>query len=290
MRVSSYENYDKTIYSINLLQQTMAQRQEQISTGKAFQTMSEDPIRANQLSLVTKSYDRITQYQKNISDAKAYLSQVEGAMGSTVNVLQDTRAKALLAKNGTVSAQDRATYVADIENNIQQVVNLANSQFLGKYVFSGQQTQTVPFSYAGGAVTYNGDNNSLDFRISNTSSVTISEPGSNTFEGVINSMITLRDQIATGDGVQISTALGNFDTEMNKVVDLRSNIGTRMSAADALNEVYQNSKTNLDVQKESVGGVDAIEALLEFTKTQSTYQATIQAMVKMNSVSILNYL
>lgn len=290
MRVSSYENYDKTIYHINLLQKTMAKNQEQMATGKAFQTPSEEPIKANQLSMVSRSYDRISQYQKNIQDAKGFLTQVEGSLGSTVSILQDVRSKALLAKNGTVSSQDLATYTSDIENSIQQIVNLANTQFLGKYMFSGQQTQTVPFTYDGTNITYNGDSNNLDFRVSNTSSVAITQSGDTAFLGILNSLITLRDEVATGNGTNIGVALDNFDIEMNKVVDLRSNIGTRISAADALNEVYSNSKTNLDVQKENIGGVDAVETLLEFTKTQQTYQATIQAMVKTNSVSILDFI
>jgi flagellar hook-associated protein 3 FlgL len=290
MRVSNYENYDKTVYAINITQRTMAIKQQQIASGKAFDKVSEDPLRANQLSLVQKSYNRLEQFQRNITDAKGFLTQVETTMGNAVSILQDTRDKALLAKNGTASAEDVQTYLMAINNNIEQMVNYGNTQVLGRYIFAGQQTQTVPFNYDGSTVTYSGDSQPLTYNISDTSTVNITSPGDQSFLGMINAMINLRDQISLGNQTGMGTALGGFDVEMNKVIDLRSEMGTRLNAIDALNEGYETSKTNLDAQKEIVGGIDYVQVITELEKAQQAYQATIQAAVKVNEVSILNYM
>jgi flagellar hook-associated protein 3 FlgL len=290
VRVSSNENFEKMTYKINLLQSKMAEQQLQMSTGKSFEKISDAPLKANQSLLIKSSYDRVSQFQKNINDAKGFLNVVDTTFGSVVDVLQDVKQKAILASNGTYSAEDRQTFADTVENAITHVVDLSNTQFLGKYIFSGEKTKTEAFTYDGVTATYQGDTTDLSINTSNSSNVKVSETGDVAFQGVLDSLINLRDQILSNNTTNIENATGQLDIALNQTIDLRSNVGTRLNALDTLNEIYENTKTNLDTRKEEVEGVDYVKIISDFANTQRMYQGTIQANVKVMDTSILNYI
>ena len=131
------------------LDQIMAQ----LSTGKAINQPSDDPVgvtRDLQLHSLTSRYD---QYYRNMQDGDAWLSTADTAMQSGNNVLQSANELAIQGANGTYNAVQRSDLNGQVRSLADQMLSIANTTLRGQYVFSGTQTDAPPFSLAHGADT-----------------------------------------------------------------------------------------------------------------------------------------
>jgi len=290
MRVSVYSKFNIMNHYSGKIQEELAKSQVQLATGKKFNYASEDPIGANQAMLISNAQDRVTQLQKNVEDANSFLERGESILGSTIEILQSSREKALEVANGTVSDKDRKTYASIVDKNIDQVLALANTKYLNRYIFSGEKTNTEAFSYDGTTATYNGDTNNMKFNVSSTFNISISETGDVAFQDVLDSLIKLRDSMASGSDSQIESAISGLDGAMDGMIDLRSEFGTRISGLDTLKETYEQSQTDLKAKKSVIQDADITEVVSKLALSQQLYQGTIQASTKMLQTSILNYI
>jgi flagellar hook-associated protein 3 FlgL len=123
----------------------------QLSTQKAINQPSDDPVGVTQdlqLHSLTSRYD---QYYRNMQDGDAWLSTADTAMQSGNNVLQSANELAIQGANGTYSAVQRSDLNAQVRSLADQMLSIANTTLRGQYVFSGTQTGAPPFSLAHGA-------------------------------------------------------------------------------------------------------------------------------------------
>jgi flagellar hook-associated protein 3 FlgL len=290
MRVSIYDNFGVSQYQMSKVQYQMNQKQLEISSGRAFTDPSDDPMRQNRSFLISQAQGVSEQMQKNIGDASIFLNKTDAAFTSTIDMLQEVRKNGLLASNGTASTSDKNTYASSVEQSIQAILSLANGKELGGYVFSGEKTNTVPFTYDGTAVTYQGNSNVKSFEVTPNYSMPISEPGDVAFSDILTKLIALRDQIKTGTSATINTALSNLEDPTNALIDLRSKIGTRMKSLEVIGDNYKTMDASLTAQKGENEGIDLPKALSEFAIMQQIYEASIKSRTKIMQTSILNFI
>jgi flagellar hook-associated protein 3 FlgL len=290
LRVSNYQKFDMSLFNMNQIQSKQATLSTQVSTGKEFQKMSESPIKASQSLIIRNSLNQVDQYLKNVSDAKGILSAVETNMSSVVSILDQAREQGLKASSSTYSQENRDSFAKVLDQNIEQLVNISNSKFLGKHLFAGEKTQVKPFDYDGTTVTYNGDAKAPSISTSSNSTIKVSESGDLTFSGVFDAMIQLKDSVASGNIPNIEDAIRNLDIEMSDFVDLRSDIGVRMQSMEMYTKTYESDKMNLQIQQTDVEEVDFTEKFMEHSNMQMMHQGLLATTQKMFSISLLNYM
>lgn len=290
MRVSMFEMYSLSSRYSSKLQNVMAEQSLQISTGKQFIYPSENPTKMNQSLLLQSSEQRIGQLQKNAEDAISFLERTESVLGSAVDVIQQTREQGLLAISGQHNDANKETFAKVIDDNIKQLLSLANTKHLNRYIFSGEKTQTVPFSYDGTTSVYNGDTNNITFKVGDANEVAISETGDVVFEEVINAMILLRDTIRAGNETDVQNAIDQLDKGFDQLIDTRSDIGVRTKGLKLMVDTYENTTVDLKAKRSVIEDTDVTEVYSEFMKNSMLFQGTVQASLKMFESSILNYI
>lgn len=290
MRVTGFEKYRLTQYYLTDIQSQAAKKAQQISTGKHFFKVSDDPVRVNRSMMVDSSENRILQFQSNISDAKGLLEFIDANYGKAVTNIQQIQETALRAANGTYTQQDKDVMADSIEQMIQQIVGYANSKFLDRHVFSGEMTDTQSLTYTGAAVTYNGNANAMQVSISNQMDIQVSQTADTVFVPLINELINLRDQIRAGNHAGIESSMMATEVLANNFIDNRSRVGVQLEAIDLMNEAYEQTKVDLAEKRKTVEDVDLSEVVTEYTYLQTRYQASIQAQLKMMQNSILDYM
>lgn len=290
MRVSNNEHFGTMMSQMARLQANMQNQLMQISTGKKYQKISDEPLVANQSFLINHSQNRLGQFQKNIEDGLNFLKTTELNLGTVVDAMQGTREKALEAANGTMSKEDKNTLAKTMDQTIQEFVSIANTKYLGKYIYAGEKTDTVPFTYDGNTVSYHGDNSEISFDISETSSMKVSESGDRAFQQVFDSLVGLRDAIKNGTPADIQNKIGDFDKALESTIDLRSDVGTRMESLESVNEIYTTNKSDLEIKKAKIEGVDLPTAISEFAQTMQVYQGALMANSKALKLSIMDFI
>ena len=95
------------------------------------------------------------------------------------------------AGNGVLGNQDRAVIATQLQSTYHQLIALANSKDGdGKYLFSGGQDATAPFTVTANGATYNGDQGQRLIQVSASRQLAASDNGSDLFE-----------RVRTGNGV-----------------------------------------------------------------------------------------
>jgi len=174
--------------SINAIldhQVQMAKTQQQLTTGKKFQTASEDPIGATRAAVLDRTLADNAQYEKNSNVIQTRLNYSEQGMADATAILQRVRELALEGANTTLGSTERKMLAGEVRQNAAALLDIANrTDANGEYLYAGTSTNTKPFTTGPSGVTYQGDLTNRQVRISPTQSLADGHNGADVFLGV----------------------------------------------------------------------------------------------------------
>jgi flagellar hook-associated protein 3 FlgL len=203
MRVTQNLEQTQFLAAINQLESNLSNTQNQISSGQAFTTASQNPVAAGLVTGYNQALAQSQQYDTNSNSAQGSLNTEDSALTQVQSALQSLRDLALEANSGTESSQGLsaiATQAAQIQSSL---LGLANTQDgSGNYIFGGYATQTQPFTLTATGATYNGDQGQRQVQIAAGQSVVVGDNGDLVF-----------NQVKTGNGTFVAApAAGNTGT------------------------------------------------------------------------------
>ena len=310
MRVSSNTSYEFAIAAINRQQAAQSKTLEQISSGKRVLTPSEDPAAHVRALEVTQADTVNTQYASNRQYGKGSMAALDGSLSGVTNLLQNAQRLVVAAGNGTLDDGSRAAIAAELRGNFDELLGLANqTDGNGHYVFSGFQDSTKPFADNGSGVQYLGDEGQRIIQASASRQLSVSESGKEVFEripatgGGYQSMFktlsdligvletpatTAADRTALRNG--LDTAQVNLSNALDNVLRIRSSVGTRAKELDSLDETGSALSIQYKQQLADLQDVDYVKAISDLTQQQSSLQATQQAFLKVQGLSLFDYM
>jgi flagellar hook-associated protein 3 FlgL len=205
MRISTDMIFQRGTNGILDQQAQVSKTQLQMSSGKNVSTPSDNPTAAVQILQLQHSIDLTNTYQTNIGYAQASLNVEESTLSSSNDFLQRIRELAVQANSGVMSNTDLQSIAQEVQQDLQGLVGLANSQDgSGNYVFAGNRTTTQPFSQSGGGFPYSGDQGQRTIQIGANRKVAITDSGYDVFQNIKNgngTFVTSYGSANTGSGV-----------------------------------------------------------------------------------------
>ena len=198
MRISTAGMHRNSIDAILDTQVKLSKTQNQVATGKKFQTASEDPIGATRVEGLQRKLADNAQYGRNSNIIQGRLSYEEQTLADITSVLQSARDSALAGGNATLGAEERKTLANQVRQNLAALMDMANRQDAnGEYLFAGTSTATTPFVQGAGGVNYQGDQTTRQIRISSTQSLADVHTGEDAFMGIAERNGLFRTTVAT---------------------------------------------------------------------------------------------
>jgi flagellar hook-associated protein 3 FlgL len=203
MRVTQTISQTQFLTTINALESSINDTQNQITSGKQFTTASQNPTAAGSVNNYTQALAQSEQYGTNANSASTNLNTESSALTQVTNQLQTLRDLALEANNGALTSSDRAsiaTQAVQIQNSLLSLANTTNGD--GEFIFGGYSAQAQPFSLTATGATYNGDQGQRQVQIAAGQTVADGDNGDTVF-----------NNIKTGNGTfQVTAAAGNMGT------------------------------------------------------------------------------
>ena len=185
MRISTAGMHRVSISGILENQVKLAKTQEQIATGKKFQTAAEDPIGATRVAGLQRKLADNAQYERNSNILESRLGYEEQTLSDITSLLQSARDSALAGANATLGRAERRMIANQVRQNLAGLMEMANRQDAnGEYLFAGTSTATRPFAQGATAVNYLGDQTTRQIRISSTQSLADTHAGGDAFMGI----------------------------------------------------------------------------------------------------------
>lgn len=160
---------------------------EEASSGKKVTDPSDDPAAAKGILNTNTKLSQLDGYLNNMSIAQTELDTLDSNLTSLTDLIQQANDLATQSANGTYSKTDLANTKNQVDGILDSVLDIANTEYNGKYIFSGTATKTPTYAEsADGSINYQGTDTSSDaykryVTISDGVNVAINAPGDNVF-------------------------------------------------------------------------------------------------------------
>jgi flagellar hook-associated protein 3 FlgL len=168
--------------SLEALQAELSATQEQLSTGKSFQSAAGNPTGMAQVNQLNMDLSASQQYVTNGNLASANLNLETTALTDATNLLQSARDLAVEANNASLSATQRQDIATQLTQQLQQLAAIGNrTDGNGNYLFGGYASSTQPFVQSGNSVSYVGADQVSQIQISADQRISAGDTGSSVF-------------------------------------------------------------------------------------------------------------
>lgn len=117
-----------------------------LSTGKVFDRPSQDPVGLVKVLRLGAVIKRNEQFRLNMNEARGWLEGTEGSLRSALDTVQRIRELSIYGANEVLTAGDRLALTTEVLELYNNLVDTANRQYNGLYIFAGHQTMRPPFS------------------------------------------------------------------------------------------------------------------------------------------------
>ncbi|NVL89394.1 MAG: flagellar hook-associated protein FlgL [Desulfobacterales bacterium] len=294
MRVANKTIYDMIKFNLSSTTEELNKANEVVATGKRITDLSDDPVGLTQVLNIKSSLSNIEQMGCNIAIGKSWLTASESALTNVQNMISDTKALCVQMATATMSAAGREAAAKTVQNTLEEMVSLANTDVNGRYVFAGSKTNATAFTLAGSSVTYNGDNTAFTIKIGRDATIQVGSDGEAVFQSPGNDIFTTLKDLKSaleGDDVDgIQAAIGELGSCLDHISAKISDVGSKMNRMEIKGNILQDMNITNTERLSKIEDADITEAIMDLKVKEVAYQAALAASAKMLRVSLVDYL
>lgn len=273
----------------------LANYQEQLSSGKRINQVSDDPGAARSALRYRAESMQTTKYLDNISKGDSFITASDSAMEQMSQVLDDAKSLAIQGANGTQDAASRKALGQSVDSLLTRLVDLANTVHDGRYLFSGTATFTQPFvrSADGTTVDYQGNLDTFEVQVGPGSQVNVNQDGNTLFKqqvDIFGSLVDLRDALRANDASKITGLVQTVDDAHSHLNDLHGALGGTEQRLELARNQLESAKVNLDGLVSAAEDADFPEIISQMQLAQVALEAGLKAGAKVLRPSLLDFL
>jgi len=284
------------VSSLDQAQANQEQLTAELSSGVSINSLSQNPVAAGENVLLLNQIQQDDSFTQSSNLVTGQLQVADSTLGSVVSQLTQAVSLATGANNGTLNGSDVKSIANQISGILNEVESLANTNYLGQYIFAGGQTSTSPFSTSNasspGVTTYNGDQDVNYLVTPNGQKIQLNVPGSqiflgsgpNSVFGALNALVadystgTVNTTQAVTDTQALSTAL-NFVSQQRVTVD---NSITQLTAAS---DAVTSNQTQLTAAQTNLMQADVAQVSTQLSLAETQQTALEDVISELDSAS-----
>ena len=278
--------------------------------GQKYTNISENPIDAADIVRLNKQLSEIGAYSRNVQNATTQINAQDEAFSTIVNKLQRINDLAIQAANSASGEDGFKACKSEIEELKKTIVNLANTQYDGKYIFAGTNVTTKPFELADdGTITYHGTpaNNTAGYEryleISDGVKVELNSSGDSIFgtydpndpnnsSGLFKVLGDLEAALNTDpmDNDAVREQLDPLQASIKHISEIQSVHSSTVTKLTMTTEMLDSTEINLKSKLAAISEVDLPSAITELVQQNYSLQASMQAYTIISNQSLLDYI
>jgi flagellin-like hook-associated protein FlgL len=185
MRIGTFSAFGRVLLGLRASQFSGLRAQEQISSGRRILRPSDDPAGTARSLALRRGLAQSGRLQDSIATGRLRLDQASTTLQSSSGLLTRARELVLQAMSGALQDGDRASIAAELVEIREQLLDDANLQVDGNYVFGGTALGSEPWvSITSGGTThvqYRGNGQEQSIQIGEDAELAISAIGNHVF-------------------------------------------------------------------------------------------------------------
>jgi flagellar hook-associated protein 3 FlgL len=263
----------------------------QLSTGKKFSLPSDDPTGVATSMDLSSTIEQNKQNIRNLDEGIGWSESTDASLGQMTKVLQRTRELASRGANGSLSKTDRQAVADEVHQLRENVVEIANTSYNDRYIFSGQKTKIAPYNgITGAASDYNGDNGKIERQISSGSKLQINQSGEN-FADILDSLENLETDLRNNDAESISNnRIGELDKNLDTILQMRSENGARQKRMQMTKNRLEDDKVKFEKLLSKNEDVDIAETIMDLKMSENVYRAALSSGGRIIQPSLVDFI
>ncbi|MFA8341704.1 MAG: flagellar hook-associated protein FlgL [Rhodothermaceae bacterium] len=211
MRVTDRALQDSYLITYRNTKDRLRKIQEQLTNQSKINRPSDDPLANSKIMRLNADLDSLEMYRGNIATSLATINTSINAMSGIQQQMDGLLTTLTSIENATAGSQ-LDTYADQIDNVLNSILDYANTENGGNYVFGGTNYKTKPFGYNAGQTAVEVKSSDVGgeqkINISQTSTQKINIDGEDLFQVVLKQLGNLND---TTDPQTTSQTIYNAD-------------------------------------------------------------------------------
>jgi flagellar hook-associated protein 3 FlgL len=288
------------------------------ATGIKLDKPSDDPASIRPVLNTKKQLSNVDRYLETMGQSLDKLQATDGHLEHVEYLLQSVKETAINAVNGIMDGPSLQILADQIGHLRDELFDASNATVDGKYIFSGYEEDTQPFSVNGAYVPgaydpnnnatwpyiYNGDANPINVEITPGETLQISLTGADLFFGdadnngqvdpgrvnIFATVTNLMEAVEAGDVAGIELEMDNLDIAADQNRRLRSQMGNRASRLEDAMTHQESVRVDLKQILSRYQDADAIESFNNIIQQETAFQAALSITGKVSQLSILDFI
>jgi len=292
MRVSTNMIYNSLLSGIRNQQNIQDAGNAKIASGTRFQTPSQSGM-DYKISLDIRH--ALVSVQSSIDasgtvDSRLSISQT--LLNGMSNILTKAQALAVQQASGQLGPTERQAALQEMNHLADQFLSDANQTWQGQSLFAGTAVDKNAFTDDGaGNISYAGSNQNRIVSISDNQQILSNIRGDDpAFSAAFSAMQSFKTALQNNDQTAIQSSLGALNAAGDGVIDLTSEVGSRLAALHISRASFEDMKINLDKRLATHEGVDIPSVVAELQQSSIALQAAYNQIAQLKSLSLTNFL
>jgi flagellar hook-associated protein 3 FlgL len=300
--------------------------QQQLTTGKEIRKPSDDPFKVARTMQLHTNIETNKQYNENIKDTLNWLDTTDTVLGQAGNVFHRINELLVSCGDAGYGKSEKQAVKQEINEKVGELSQILNTNFDGKYLFSGSRGTYKPTKIeqeeitdtSGKVIGYN-KKLKYDFRdpanktneenmLKQKLKVEISQGVSMDYNVSIADVMEFKNE--KGDSLKldeilssivnnidkdntkelITTDLQNAQDAFNNMLKLRSEIGAKQNRMESAGDKNKDENLNMTEILSKTEDIDITEKVMEFATMQTIYIASLQTSAKVLQPTLFDYM
>ena len=268
----------------------LARLQDRATSLQKISKPSDDPIGTADSMRVRAEQKQNDQYSRNIDDGSGWLKSVDAALGVATDLMQKIRDLTVQGANdGSMSPEAKEAIAVELEGLRNELLNSANTKYLGRTVFAGTSDAGVAFN---ADLSYAGTGSAVERRIDADTTVRVDVDGREVFGVGPTSVFALVDTIVSDlrTGSNVGHHLTGLDTHLNSLLGQHGSVGARHAQIERAEGTNMERSGSLEAQRSGIEDVDLGEVVLELKLQEVTYQSALAVTARVLQPTLMDFL
>jgi len=273
----------------------MEKEETTLSSGKNIRRPSDDPTATAKSLKIRTDLAHNEQYRKNIEESITWMNITESALDDMTNILQRIRELTIQGANRTLTPEDSTAIAKEIEQLKSELINVGNTSYNGRYVFSGFKTSTPPFSQNDN--NYYGDTNVINMELGMNNRIPINVTGDSLYKKVdgggfdlLGRIDYIVDRLKAGDSQAVSASLGGLDFHIENVLAVRADVGARYNRLELTKSRLEDDNYSLTELMSKIEDADIAEVIMNLQNDENVYRASLATGARIIQPTLVDFL
>lgn len=295
--------------NINKNLRQSADLQEKMGTGRNINRPSDDPVGITYALRYRSELAINDRFQSNVDSAISWLDFYDTVLTQSVDVMKRVKELAVQGSNGTNPQVAMDNIAGEIEQLKEQMMDIVNSQFKGKYVFNGQMTDQIAYDPSVDPKTVLTDQGKIEYVINTgvkltvnlngndvfgyppaSTGVAVNPPKTNEEDNVFYVLEQIIDSLRSGDRQGVTDQIPLLESRMDKMLTQQAEIGARMNRIELMEERLKDLNLNLLTLQSKTEDADMEELIIQSKVNENVYQASLAIGAKIIQPSLVDFL